>query len=64
VTKYILEFDYRSDNGPVLVGPFDSREEAALAVPIGVGFEAEWNTRPLTPPEEINAGGLGALRQP
>jgi hypothetical protein len=54
VTKYVLEFDYRSDNGPRLVGPFDSREETYAAVPVGAGFEAEWITRPLTPPEEIS----------
>jgi hypothetical protein len=55
VTKYVLEFDYRSDNGPVLVGPFDSRAEAFAAVPTGEGFEAEYCARPLTPPEEIKA---------
>jgi hypothetical protein len=50
--QFIVEFDYRSDNGPRQVGPFNSREDARLYVQriAHIGFEAEWNVSPLHPP--------------
>lgn len=29
MSAFILEYEYRSDNGPHLVGPFDTRDAAA-----------------------------------
>jgi hypothetical protein len=56
MTQYVLEFDYRSDGGPRLVGPFNSREEAWAAVPVRDGFKAAYCVVPLAAPE--------VLRQP
>jgi hypothetical protein len=51
--KYVVQFDSRNDNGPMLVGPFDSRGEAwewvgTLAAP---GFEASSVVRPMSAPD-------------
>ena len=48
-----MQFDSRNDNGPMLVGPFDSRGEAwewvgTLAAP---GFEASSVVRPMSAPD-------------
>jgi len=50
---FILEFEYRSDNGPLYVGPFDSRDAAfdyarSFA---GPGWEASYEAIPIHAPE-------------
>jgi hypothetical protein len=49
---FIVDFDYRSDNGPRLVGPFDTREHAQLWTDglRGPGWEAEFCIAPLAAP--------------
>lgn len=51
--NFVLEFDYRSDDGPRYVGPFPSRG-AALAWAYNAigGGEASYHAYPLTPPNE------------
>lgn len=51
MSMFVLEFDFRSDNGPRHVGPFASRAEAFdwAERTIGSG-EAEYHAYPLTDP--------------
>lgn len=52
MSDYVLEFDYRSDNGPHLVGPFPSREAAFEWAYQAVGDgEASYHVSPLDPPD-------------
>jgi 2'-5' RNA ligase len=43
--RFVIEFDYRSDGGDRIVGPFDTREDAESYVSAlsGEGFSAEWS---------------------
>lgn len=58
--QYILEFEWRSDNGPRRVGPFDTGLLAELHVQSLAGnvpdFEAEWSAVPLYAPGEEREG--------
>ena len=56
--KYVVEFDHRSDNGPELVGPFDSREDANRWVNTlaGQGWSASWLVAPMTAPTSCGGG--------
>lgn len=50
--RFVVEFDHRSDGGPTLVGPFDSRDSAdewvgGLPNPL----TASWCVVPLSEPE-------------
>lgn len=50
VSGWVFEFDYRADNGPRLVGPFDTREDGELwllALDIG---DFEGNFAPMVKP--------------
>lgn len=51
--QWVIEYDYRSDNGPRMVGPFPSRQaaEAWADTLRGPGWEAEFSYCPVTPPE-------------
>ena len=46
---FVIEFDYRSDDGPDRVGPFGSREaaEAHAATLLGHGWSAEYTIMPI-----------------
>lgn len=46
-TLYVLHFDYRSDNGASLVGPFGSRNEA-FAYAATIGGTLEYEAWPIT----------------
>lgn len=52
---FLIQFDHRSDGGPRLVGPFDTKLAAELYVQRLVGqydsFHAEWGITPIYPPE-------------
>lgn len=50
--KYVLNFDHRSDNGPVLVGPFDTRDEASAHVETLELESAVWEVAPLIDPAD------------
>lgn len=52
MSLFVLQYDYRSDNGPDLVGPFPSRERAmeyaaSLQCP---GWRASFCVAPLEQP--------------
>lgn len=47
---FIVEFDYRSDDGPVRVGPFDSREDADAWLESLPPMDWECNVAPLAAP--------------
>lgn len=49
---YIIMFDYRSDSGPTIIGPFPSRTAASdhMLTLARAGFEAEWSTVPISKP--------------
>lgn len=49
---WAVEFDYRSDSGPRLVGPFDTREQAQEWTDglRGPRWEAEFCIAPMAPP--------------
>ena len=48
--SFAVDFDYRSDNGPRLVGPFDSRDQAMIWAEAlqGPGWEASYCIVPIT----------------
>lgn len=48
--SFILEYEYRSDNGPQLVGPFTTRDAAQAHADSkrGQGWEATFCICPLT----------------
>lgn len=48
---YVVDFDYRSDGGPHLVGPFETREAAHEYTDSfrGPGWEASFCVVPVTP---------------
>lgn len=49
--QYVVNFDYRSDSGPRLVGPFDTREQGDAYVR-GLHLDgAEYSVSPLAAPE-------------
>lgn len=53
--KYLVDFDYRPDNGPRRVGPFDSRLDAELYVQrlagtVPITETSEWHILPLHSP--------------
>lgn len=52
MTSYIIDFDYRSEDGPSQVGPFDDRAdaEAYLDTLSGPGWSSECSIHELTPP--------------
>lgn len=54
MSAFILEYEYRSDNGPHLVGPFDTRDAAQAHADTkrGPGWEASYCICPLASPEE------------
>lgn len=49
--QFAVEFDYRSDGGARLVGPFDTKEQAEQWTDglHGPDWEAEFSIVPLTP---------------
>lgn len=47
---YVVEFDFRSDNGPRLVGPFGSKDEADEYVTSLNLRVAQWVVAPMTVP--------------
>jgi hypothetical protein len=49
---FAIEYDYRSDNGPTLVGPFADREEARQWHDRQSIADAELSIRPLASPIE------------
>lgn len=50
--NYVLVFDYRSDDGPPLVGPFPSRE-TAFDYAGTLGGTLEYEAQPLASPEPV-----------
>jgi len=52
--SFVLEYEYRSDNGPHLVGPFPTRDAAQAHADSlrGPGWEACYSVCPLVSPEE------------
>ena len=61
--QWVVDFDYRSDGGPALVGPFGSRDEAQSWTSglHGPGWEAEFCILPVAAPER---GIINAERKP
>lgn len=55
--QFVLEFDYRTDNGPHHVGPFPSREAAFewAYTDVGAG-SASYHAYPITSPDAAEAG--------
>ncbi len=47
---YVIQFEFRSDGGPMLVGTFPSRVAALDHLHQLEPFEAEWSVYPLTSP--------------
>jgi hypothetical protein len=47
---YVIMFDYRSDGGPLLVGPFPTRWAATDYVHTLEPFDAEWMEVPVSKP--------------
>lgn len=56
MTQYILEFHWRSDAGPMRVGPFESVLDAELHVQRLADKEdvrTEWDIIPVFAPDEV-----------
>lgn len=48
---YVIEFDYRDDGGPTLIGPFATKPGAQRWVDVNGPATGSWNFRPLSVPD-------------
>lgn len=48
--SFVVEFDHRSDDGPLLVGPFDTRDDADAWLEALPPMDYECNVAPVAAP--------------